>query len=61
MSTLTKLGVEITFSTRPPLSITYNNLTLPVIRGFSEAQIIGLISFCQTKEQILAMLNAVTK
>jgi len=61
MSKLTKLNIEVVFSTSGPLTITYNNLTLPVIRGFSEGQITDLVSVCETKEQILAILNAVTK
>ena len=61
MSKLTKLNIEVVFSTSGPLTITYNNLTLPVIIGFSEGQITDLVSVCETKEQILAILNAVTK
>ena len=61
MSTLTKLGVEVTFSTKAPLTLTYNKLTLPVIRNFTKGQITSLISVCDSKEQILAIINAVTK
>lgn len=61
MSTLTKCGVSITFSDKAPLTLTYNNLSLPVIRNFTKTQIIGLIAVCDSKEQILVIINAVTK
>jgi len=41
--------------------IKYNNLTLPAIKGFTQPQIVTMLSICDSKDQMLAILNAVTK
>lgn len=43
-----------------PLTIRYNNLSLPVVKGFTEAQIFQLMGIAESKEQCLTLLNAIT-
>jgi len=43
------------------VSVTYNGLTYPAVKRFSQTQILTMLSICSSKEQVLCILNAVTK
>jgi hypothetical protein len=43
------------------VSVTYNGLTYPAVKRFSQTQILTMLSICSNKEQVLCILNAVTK